>query len=108
MSEYGPRAGRATTSAHDEVAAREEESAPAAGGARASERISRDVPVREPIRLGQFLKLADVVEAGADVKELLADGEVTVNGEPEDRRGRQLRPGDVVEVGGTRLRVTAR
>ncbi|HTZ44920.1 MAG TPA: RNA-binding S4 domain-containing protein [Jatrophihabitans sp.] len=57
------------------------------------------------IRLGQFLKLADVVEQGSDVKHLLAGGTVRVNGEPEDRRGRQLVPGDVVTVGGTEFAV---
>jgi ribosome-associated protein len=51
-----------------------------------------------PIRLGQFLKLADLVDAGSDVKPLLADGDVRVNGEVETRRGRQLAPGDVVAV----------
>lgn len=57
----------------------------------------------EPIRLGQFLKLADAVELGSDVKLLLGEGSVTVNGEVETRRGRQLAPGDVVSVRGERL-----
>ncbi|MBO0769436.1 MAG: RNA-binding S4 domain-containing protein [Solirubrobacterales bacterium] len=55
------------------------------------------------IRLGQLLKLAGVVGAGAEAKVLLADDAVTVNGEPEHRRGRQLHPGDVVEVLGQAL-----
>ena len=60
-----------------------------------------DVPIRgEMIRLGQLLKLADVASDGGEAKALLADGEVTVNGEPESRRGRQLHPGDVVVVSG--------
>jgi ribosome-associated protein len=60
-----------------------------------------DVPIRdEVIRLGQFLKLAGVVESGADVKRVIADDEVTVNGETELRRGRQLVKGDVVTLGG--------
>ena len=58
------------------------------------------------IRLGQFLKLADVVEIGSDVKLLLAGGQVLVNGEPEPRRGRQLIHGDVVEVDDLQLRVS--
>lgn len=57
------------------------------------------------IRLGQFLKLADVVEGGGEAKVLLAEGGVRVNDEPEVRRGRQLHPGDVVRVGETQLRV---
>ena len=57
------------------------------------------------IRLGQFLKLADLIEVGSDVKSLLADGEIRVNGAPEVRRGRQLVRGDLVSVGDTELRV---
>lgn len=57
------------------------------------------------IRLGQLLKLADLVEVGADAKLLLEEGLVTVNGELEQRRGRQLHPGDVVTVDGESVRV---
>jgi ribosome-associated protein len=58
-------------------------------------------------RLGQLLKLADVVEGGGEVKDYLAEVPVLVNGEPEDRRGRQLHPGDVVAVAGEKLVVVA-
>jgi len=68
-----------------------------------------DVPIREEsIRLGQFLKLADLAEVGSDAKELISAGEVPVNGEPETRRGRQLRVGDVVELDGRAARVARR
>jgi ribosome-associated protein len=68
--------------------------------------VVREVPIRdEGIRLGQFLKLADLVDAGADAKPLLGDGQVFVNGEIETRRGRQLVKGDVVSVGGSAVRV---
>jgi ribosome-associated protein len=67
-----------------------------------------DVPVREgTIRLGQFLKLADLVESGGEAKPLIADGAVTVNEEVETRRGRQLVSGDVVALGGQSARVVA-
>jgi ribosome-associated protein len=67
----------------------------------------RDVPIRgNTIRLGQLLKLADVIESGAHARDFLADGEVTVNGEPETRRGRQLHPGDVVVADGDELQIT--
>ncbi len=56
------------------------------------------------IRLGQLLKLADLASGGGDIKALLAEG-VTVNGQPEERRGRQLHPGDVVVAAGEELRV---
>ncbi|WP_261561999.1 MULTISPECIES: RNA-binding S4 domain-containing protein [Frankia] len=66
----------------------------------------RDVSIQgDAIRLGQFLKLADVVGVGSDVKGLLMGGMVRVNGEVESRRGRQLVPGDEVVVPGERLRV---
>jgi ribosome-associated protein len=54
----------------------------------------------ETIRLGQLLKLVDAVPTGAQVKDVLFSGAVRVNGEPEERRGRQLRRGDVVSVEG--------
>jgi ribosome-associated protein len=57
-------------------------------------------PGEESIRLGQLLKLVDAVPTGAQVKDVLFSGAVRVNGEPEDRRGRQLRRGDVVAVEG--------
>jgi ribosome-associated protein len=66
----------------------------------------REVSIHgDAIRLGQFLKLADVVGAGSDVKGLLSGGMVRVNGEVESRRGRQLVPGDEVQVPGEKLRV---
>lgn len=64
-----------------------------------------DVPLSgEPIRLGQFLKLAGFAEDGSHAKELLEAEEVLVNGRPETRRGAQLRAGDVVAVGERRAR----
>jgi ribosome-associated protein len=57
-------------------------------------------PDEESIRLGQLLKLVDAVPTGAQVKDVLFSGAVLVNGEPEERRGRQLRRGDVVTVEG--------
>jgi ribosome-associated protein len=66
----------------------------------------RDIPIRnDTIRLGQLLKLAGIADSGADAKELLAEGAVSVNGEPEQRRGRQLRRGDVIAVGDEQLRI---
>jgi len=54
----------------------------------------------DTIRLGQLLKLIDAVPSGAQVKDVLSSGDVLVNGEPEERRGRQLHSGDVVTVDG--------
>ena len=59
----------------------------------------RDVEVTgEYIALGQLLQLAGVVDTGGEAKNLIGTLAVSVNGEPESRRGRKLRPGDVVEV----------
>jgi ribosome-associated protein len=58
------------------------------------------------IRLGQLLKAAGLVDTGGEAKLLLAEGAVTVNGEVETRRGRQLASGDVVAVGDAAVRVT--
>ncbi|MDX6691416.1 MAG: ribosome-associated protein [Solirubrobacteraceae bacterium] len=64
------------------------------------------MPIREEtIRLGQLLKLAGLAESGSDARALVQSGDVTVNGEVDTRRGRQLRRGDVVAVGGESVRV---
>ena len=68
--------------------------------------VSGEVEITDDsIRLGQFLKLANLIESGAEAKTVIADGEVTVNGEVETRRGRQLVVGDIVSAGGVALRV---
>ena len=56
------------------------------------------VPVRGEIKLGQFLKLANLVEDGAEARVAVQSGDVLVNGEVETRRGHHLADGDVVEV----------
>lgn len=56
------------------------------------------ISVRGVIKLGQFLKLANLVEDGAEARILIQSGDVTVNGEVETRRGSALKPGDVVQV----------
>ncbi len=58
-----------------------------------------DVPIAgDMIRLGQLLKFANVAESGADAAAIIAAGDVSVGGEVETRRGRQLHRGDVVEI----------
>ncbi len=66
----------------------------------------REVEIREDsIRLGQLLKLAGIAGSGGEAKGLLESGTVSVNGESEDRRGRQVRRGDVVVAGGESVQV---
>ena len=59
----------------------------------------------EFIRLGQVLKAAGLVESGAEAKEVIQDGLVTVNGETETRRGRKLHPGDIVSYEGREIEI---
>ena len=69
--------------------------------------MAREIQIRgDMIRLGELLKLAGVVSTGGEAKALLGSVEVLVNGEPEARRGRQLRHGDEVRVEDEHLLVT--
>lgn len=52
------------------------------------------------ITLGQFLKLSDCISTGGQAKSFLQETEITVNEQPENRRGRKLVAGDVVKVEG--------
>ena len=56
------------------------------------------VSVSGSIRLGQFLKLAGLVEDGAQARIAVQSGDVTVNGAVETRRGHHQVDGDVVVV----------
>jgi ribosome-associated protein len=69
--------------------------------------VASEIPIRgESIRLGQLLKLAGVVDGGSEVKALLAAQPALVNGQSEDRRGRQLHVGDTVVIGEHELYIT--
>ena len=57
-------------------------------------------PAEDTIALDMFLKLANVASSGGAAKHLIQSGAVQVNGIVETRRGRKLRPGDLVEVHG--------
>ena len=59
----------------------------------------------EFIRLGQVLKAAGLVESGAEAKEVIQDGLVTVNGETETRRGRKLHQGDIASYEGREIEI---
>ncbi|MDQ0924238.1 MULTISPECIES: RNA-binding S4 domain-containing protein [Micrococcaceae] len=67
-----------------------------------------EVPIRDSmIRLGQLLKLANLVEDGVEAADLIKNGLVKVNGEIDDRRGRQLHHGDTVTVNNQTVKVVA-
>ena len=68
------------------------------------------VPIQiqtETIRLSQLLKLANVVQDGSEAKFRITNGEVSVNGTLEFRRGRKLRNGDIVEYAGVTYEVVS-
>lgn len=54
----------------------------------------------EFVTLGQLLKMTDAISSGGMAKWFLSENEVYVNGEIDDRRGRKLRDGDVVNIPG--------
>ena len=60
------------------------------------------------IKLGQAMKLAGLVDEGVEAKIAIQDGEVTVNGETETRRGRKLVEGDRFSWKGEEVRIVTR
>ncbi len=64
-----------------------------------------DTPDNAYITLAQFLKMVDAAPTGGQAKMLARGGEVKVNGQPEQRPGRKLRHGDVVELAASRWTV---
>lgn len=59
------------------------------------------------IRLGQALKKAGAVGSGVDAKFIIQDGQISVNGETELRRGRKLYPGDSFSYDGESYQIGA-
>ncbi len=60
----------------------------------------------EYITLGQLLKITDIASSGGEVKYLLTTLEIKVNGELENRRGKKLYKGDIVEIDGQKYPIT--
>ena len=52
----------------------------------------------EFITLQQLLKMENIISSGGESKYYLAEHEVYVNGELEQRRGKKLYPGDKIRV----------
>lgn len=59
----------------------------------------------EFIKLGQALKAAGLVDSGVEAKEVIQEGQVTVNGEVDVRRGRKLYAGDIVAFDGEEIKI---
>ena len=64
--------------------------------------------VGEYITLGQLLRFARIVEEGGMAKSYLASHDVLVNQEKDNRRGRKLRPGDVVSLAEGSFKIVSR
>ena len=62
----------------------------------------------EFIKLDSLLKFAGLVYTGGEAKELIADGQVMVCGEVCTMRGKKIRPGDTVTLGGVTVSVEAK
>lgn len=66
----------------------------------------REVKIRDEfIKLGQAMKLANLVDSGVDAKFIIQDGEVKVNGTVEVQRGKKIRPGDVISYNGEEVKI---
>ena len=59
----------------------------------------------EYITLGQFLKLADIIQSGGEAKSFLAQNKVEIDGISDNRRGRKLRGGEVIEILGQKYEI---
>ena len=59
----------------------------------------------EYITLGQFLKLADIIQSGGEAKSFLAQNKVEIDGISDSRRGRKLRGGEVIEILGQKYEI---
>lgn len=60
----------------------------------------------EYITLGQLLKKADFIQSGGEAKFAVKTMKITVNGEPEDRRGRKLYPKDELMIEGKKITIS--
>ena len=69
--------------------------------------LAKEIAINtEYITLGQLLKFADIIAWGGEAKSYLATHKVNINGEPDNRRGRKLRVGDVVELAEGTFKIT--
>ena len=68
----------------------------------------KKIPIKtEYIKLGQLLKYADVIQSGGEEKSFISTHKIFVNNIPENRRGKKIVRGDVVEINGDIIQVTS-
>lgn len=69
-------------------------------------KFMRDIFITtENIKLDQFLKLANIIGAGGEARLFIGENSIFVNGEPEDRRGKKLRNGDMIKIKNDEYRI---
>ncbi|MEK3888891.1 S4 domain-containing protein YaaA [Bacillus sp. FSL K6-3431] len=74
-----------------------------------SENVENNIKIdTEVITLGQFLKLADIIQSGGMAKWFLSEHDVFINSEQDQRRGRKLKVGDQIEIPGIGTYVVTR
>lgn len=65
-----------------------------------------EITIRDEfIKIGQALKLADLVSDGVEAKYVISDGLVKVNGDVDTRRGRKVYDGDIISYNGQEVKV---
>ncbi|MEH6589019.1 MAG: RNA-binding S4 domain-containing protein [Halioglobus sp.] len=60
---------------------------------------------KEPVELYKILKFEGLVTTGGEAKLLIADGQVSVNGEIETRKRRKIVDGDTIKFGEEKMQV---
>ncbi len=68
-------------------------------------RMKEVVITREPVELYKLLKFEGIAGSGGEAKALIADGQVSVNGEIETQKRKKLVSGDCIEIGETKLQL---
>ncbi|HOP57053.1 MAG TPA: S4 domain-containing protein YaaA [Bacillota bacterium] len=59
----------------------------------------KTINIKTPfITLGQLIKYSGLVQSGGDAKIFLEENKITHNGALENRRGKKIYPGDLVEI----------
>lgn len=59
----------------------------------------------EFIKLGQAVKAAGLVESGVEAKLVIQDGQVKVNGNVENQRGKKLFGGEIISFNGEEIKI---
>ena len=66
----------------------------------------KEISIRDDfIKLGQAMKLSGLSQSGSEAKEEITGGNVLVNGEKEERRGRKLYKGDIISFKGEEIKI---